>query len=807
MSSCTSNICCADELTRADIAIGVELYQPAYPGCEWFAGVAVCLTNQAGVAPADSNNLNVWDSGSGSAMEASIVCIDDETAQVSWSVDNGSCQITSPTEDYEIELIWGIAGPVGWASSAACCGTWPDYPIGVMSNIFTTTPFKPGTVPKAPAPCSNVPPEDKACCLASLGSGGGGGGGGGASGSGGGGCPGCGGPPPIKSYAFSGGSGTAGFTEAPVQYATGSLVLSATDIESNAFGKPWGHTRNFVNRLSNIHTFGNGFNWMVAEWPYLAFQPNGDIVVQGKGIEALWFEKTDTGYSAEFNVKQTFELDETNDVYKLYDLDGTVTEFNESTGSFKRQIDPAGNTIEVTGYQHGYYPTGVQREHTSGGSTTTEQFLYEYNGDVSDRLINQVTLRRKVDSGPWTNVARAAYTYYDELDIDGRQGDLQTVTTKTWNGSTWEDTGTTLYRYYTEWPGWEETPDSSSSSSGTYDWIPTAHLLKYVVNPAAYARLVADPQVNDPLTTSDEKVAEYADFYFEYDSERRVTKETINGGEQTFTLSYSESTNADGYNSWKTKTVETLPDGSQRIVYSNFAAQPMLKIHKMGTDESYEFFKYNDDSQLILRAEPSAVTGYDDQYADLLHESAGEYEYLRDSDGLIRLTEYHSATGWVTTEKIQKGQLGTAIKLRERQYATGGSATPAVYFRSKDIVYPSDTDQTKKIETSYTYTFHSGTSRVLQRTTTLPAVSAAQNGSGTSATRVERFDTFGNLVWTKDERGYITYHEYERPRPCARRAIQDVDDTFLTVPSGWETPNDGGKHLVDRTTRPTTWAG
>ena len=83
---------------------------------------------------------------------------------------------------------------------------------------------------------------------------------------------------------------------------------------------------------------------------------------------------------------------------------------------------------------------------------------------------------------------------------------------------------------------------------------------------------------------------------------------------------------------------------------------------------------------------------------------------------------------------------------------------------------------------------------MLQRTTTLPAVSAAQNGSGTSATRVERFDTFGNLVWTKNERGYIIHHEYD-DRALRISTIQDVDDTFLTVPSGWETPNDGGKHL------------
>ncbi len=36
-------------------------------------------------------------------------------------------------------------------------------------------------------------------------------------------------------------------------------------------------------------------------------------------------------------------------------------------------------------------------------------------------------------------------------------------------------------------------------------------------------------------------VAQYADFYFEYDAQRRVTRETVNGGSQTYQFSYSES--------------------------------------------------------------------------------------------------------------------------------------------------------------------------------------------------------------------------------------------------------------------------
>ena len=41
--------------------------------------------------------------------------------------------------------------------------------------------------------------------------------------------------------------------------------------------------------------------------------------------------------------------------------------------------------------------------------------------------------------------------------------------------------------------------------------------LKFMLNPAAFARLENDPDVGDPLTASDEKLAQYADFYYEYD--------------------------------------------------------------------------------------------------------------------------------------------------------------------------------------------------------------------------------------------------------------------------------------------------
>src|SRR5439155_10135664 len=126
---------------------------------------------------------------------------------------------------------------------------------------------------------------------------------------------------------------------------------------------------------------------------------------------------------------------------------------------------------------------------------------------------------------------------------------------------------TDYYRYYT------------SADAGTVGYV---HGLKYLFSPQSYARLAAG--VSSPLTATDTQVAAYADKYFEYDpSSQRVTKAVIqaggsssSGGLGTFTYSYASSSNANGYNSWADKSVETLPDGNSNTVYANYAGEVML---------------------------------------------------------------------------------------------------------------------------------------------------------------------------------------------------------------------------------------
>lgn len=717
--------------------------------------------------------------------------------QLDWSLpDCGGDSL--PSESSACYPLWAFYGTTGVDES--CCSGPDPQTGGITINVNENVPV-PDSFPPPTPPCDPY----VQCC--SSDSGGNGPDGGTGSGSGGGpGGPPPGNPPSCNPFICRPPSRSS----APVTYGTGEFDYSITDLNVKGYGVPWGHTRSFRPRLNHSETIGQGYNWQVKEWPFLVQGPSGlagteitQVVIQGTSSSSYWFDKVDGQWVPRFNVKSTLEHDTDNSVYRLTDLKGYVTEFDDYTGMFYRHISPAGNTITVTGMSsNGSNFTTVEREYTENSVTTTEKFEYAYQNE-GDLLLSGVTLSRKVGAGSWENVSRALYTYYGANEAYGLDEDLKTATTQQWDGSAWQDTGTNYYRYYKTL---NSGSSSSSSSSGGDNGF--AHQLKFILNKEAYNKLAADPNVSNPLTATDAQVAQYADFYFEFDSQRRVTKEMIQGGSRTFTFSYEESSFDDDYNAWKTKTTETLPDGSQNILYCNYASQPMLKILKSGDDEWYEFFKYDDSANVILYASSSAISGYDDQYADLLHEVSGNYQYLRDSIGHIRTYTYHTPTNWLASSSIQEGELGTSIKLLEKEYVSCGSgslssssssssASGLAYFLSRDISYPSDTDQTKKIITSYSYTWYEGTCQVKEKTTTLPVISTSQNGSGVANTRKEYFDEYGNLIWTMDERGYINQIVYDIPTGAMTQQIQDVDTgTASGVPAGWVTPSGGGLNLI-----------
>ncbi len=81
-------------------------------------------------------------------------------------------------------------------------------------------------------------------------------------------------------------------------------------------------------------------------------------------------------------------------------------------------------------------------------------------------------------------------------------------------------------------------------------------------------------------------------------------------------------------------------------------------------------------------------------------------------------------------------------------------------------------------------------------------VDAAQNGADTAATSTDVYDANGNVIWSMDANGFITYNQYDPTTQALIKTIQDVntDDTSdfdpSTLPSGWTTPSGGGLELI-----------
>jgi RHS repeat-associated protein len=166
---------------------------------------------------------------------------------------------------------------------------------------------------------------------------------------------------------------------------------------------------------------------------------------------------------------------------------------------------------------------------------------------------------------------------------------------------------------------------------------------------------------------------------------------------------------------------------------------------------------------------------------------------------LTRVTDYYASgdgEGHVQFEKVKQGSGGTAVKLKAFEYVARTAGLASVHPVSKETVYR-NSDGTGGIDTTYSYSWYTGTVQMEERVTSLPAIPTAQHGSGSADTRTERFDLYGNLIWLKSERGFLSRHTYDIPTGVRTETIEDVDTTHVSdEPSGWTTPSGGGLHLI-----------
>jgi RHS repeat-associated protein len=596
---------------------------------------------------------------------------------------------------------------------------------------------------------------------------------------------------------------------ANVRYADGVVTVGSADLSSAGFGTPWGQSRSWSNGAGYSAYGDNGNGWVDAQTPHL-LKVSGvsSVVLVSNATTARYYDLSGGSYQPRYFDQSQLSYNGTSDEFTLIDTNGdqlTFAGFGSSwlpfqPGTLLSYADPNGNVTSVTSWTSLGEPAAVQRSTTSGGTTVTEQYLYSYGtGGATAGLLLGETLQRQTGGGSWSVVRQVAYAYYDGTTGNGNLGDLELAQVEDGSGNVLD---TSYYRYDT------------SNGMGTYKGG-----LKYAFGPDSYARLVAALGSGvDSLT--DAQVAPYADDYYQYDSSHRVTQAVVqgagcsscSGGQGTYAYAYTTSTNSPGFNSWATKVVETLPDGNTNTVYANAYGEEMLLAYTdTTTSQTWDtFYKYDSQGHVILTANPSAVTGYSDSYADLLHSVSGNYQYLSDSSGLIQTYDYYASTtatssaaggvaGYQQGGKLQQGELGTAILQSQAQYfqVTAGGAT--INPLATSTVYR-NTNGTGAETTSYAYTWYSGTTEMQSQTVSAPVVSSAQNGPGTADATTTFFDTYGRPVWQKDADGYISYTAYDAATGAVVKAIADVNtaDTgdFSGLPSGWSTPSGGGLELI-----------
>ncbi|MCL2624772.1 MAG: hypothetical protein FWD31_14005, partial [Planctomycetaceae bacterium] len=580
-------------------------------------------------------------------------------------------------------------------------------------------------------------------------------------------------------------------TNNPIRYSDGAILMSVADLSMSRSGLTWDHTRRYDSIGLMRTDSGNGFRWDSENLPEIvSFEANNvaynTLALSTNG--SVYFTKSGQSFIPQFGAKSTMWSNTANQTLEVGLSNGRklafhdVTSGNNRQGTLKSVTSPGGATLNVTYNAQGRISTARIVDLTA--STKFEEMLYAYD---TDNRMTTVTLRRSENNGStWLDIQRVQYAYYAASESYGTLGDLKFVTTQLWNGLSWVSTGTTYYRYY-------KSGEAKGFVSG----------LKYVVGPEDYALLAA--AYPTPASATDVQVAAFATKYYEYDSSQRVVLEKIRGGKETYTMQYATYTAAKtSQNAVQNRTIETKPDGSQRKVYTNPTGNIILsnEIPPAGTvsDPIVNYTVFNSDFWPIEEYSPESITSY----SESISGNTLTLNVVRQNNkGLVHLTDYHSSgsglpAGTVYQKRIKEGLNGSPVTLREMTWTQRTIGSQKRVFLSSEIEYVTSS---QTVTTQYSDTFFTNLMQPEQRTVSFPAVSTGNNGNASVATRVERFNQNGQLIWSKDELGIITYHQYDPALGTRVKTIQDVltsktSDFNVAVPGGWVTTSGAGKHLV-----------
>jgi hypothetical protein len=618
----------------------------------------------------------------------------------------------------------------------------------------------------------------------------------------------------------------------------------STDIRSKAFNKIWNQQRTWTNVTDFPTAVGNA-NGVVSKETYLLDFPHDqqNYVAVVSGSDDIRFFLADY-QSHEYVPTMFFEnmklTHEAPDQYRLVDTRGNQATFYDFTvspeparGRLKTFTPKGGGDAVIT-----YNPGGDVRQVVRQSSDEEEegwkeQWDYSYiTGGANSGRLQSVTLSQISPAEPpvTTTVRYVEYQYYVDADENGTLGDLKKATVKD------SESGNVLdvkyYRYYDD-----------GSSAGK---------LQFAFEPASYARLEAWRLANESTTDleelTDSQVAPFADVAYEYNGSTdflyAATKVTLQGagcscsggrGVYEYSFTYDGSFNEGvPHNYWNSKTIETLPghDENNDLIarntyYLNAQGQVMLKIadRQAGAGQPLEtwmtYYDYDNKGRVILIAHPSAVTNYDEEWPTLISDPEGEddnYYFLKEDEGLVERFEYYAETdsnlsltqaggvkGYFKQHTIHRGHAGDGLLQRSAKYYERELSDIAVYPVARTSTYRTGTETPPGIETSYAYTYHTGTFGIASRTVTYPVISTSQNGPGSNGdTETTNYDDRGRVTSFIDGDGKTTTYAYADITSAVTQIIVDPGLTsqgFLNLTTTFEVD------ILGRTTKVTTPRG
>ena len=464
--------------------------------------------------------------------------------------------------------------------------------------------------------------------------------------------------------------------------------------------------------------------------------------------------------------------------------------------------------------------TAISNGFDSAGRITTafdpsdRRFTYTYStSDIGGAKRLEKVVAETKTGGTWASptgveeVAKVEYEYYGD-ETYGDAGDLKIVKrTLPLTDSGVEDVRYRLYRY---WEG--------SFSASTNPGHP--HAIKYVLDYEGARNFdwnetgAGEPELDQGFeTASNSSLDPYALAYFEYDANRRVDKAWFNGacgcsGSANGVHEYEYETNGSyidtsGYQTgWVTRTVVKRPDGTYETQYFDEAHQPLSRVltdddpdnTSPAPDTWPTMIVRNSDGQVTTRYWPDSVASYTHGTgAATYNASAGLIRhYSRETTGDMK--------GFLTDTKFSEGTSGSQY-FEESLTWTSESLS----FDDDDLVRPLVASRRVYSEaitsgtsgsylTSYTYKEYTGKLAIEEVTTTHPAVSSGNNGSGTAATEKVHFREDGRVDFEKSADGVITYREYTDGQ--VTKLVEDADTTSLSPPTGFSSSGTE----IDRTT-------